>query len=220
MDCQEVSMNPKMIARLLLLGCLVLAALSCNYVTNMIPGYKEVATGQAMITQMNPGAIASQVGGIVTQVDVGALATQAGTMATQIGPMMSQVAPMMSEMAPQITEMMTQMAPLETQMAPLTTQLSTSEKDVPSDIPVMQGNKNGFVASPQAISFFVGYDFKTVLSFYQTEMPKNGWTLVEAGTRVGDTDAELHFEKAGRKAVIVLATIPFVNQTTVVITLQ
>jgi hypothetical protein len=59
-----------------------------------------------------------------------------------------------------------------------------------------------------------------VLEFYLTQMPQNGWAKVDYGTVVTDTAANLNFEKDGRKAAIVITAVPFLNQTTVVITLQ
>jgi hypothetical protein len=209
-------MDRKKLYRALLILVLVVFALGCNFVTNLVSTVRTVATGEAIVSQV--GGIVTQVGGIVTQVDVGAMTTQMGAMVTQIDPekMATQMAPMVTQMGSMITEM----APMTTQMAPLTTQLGISPGNAPEDIPIMDGDKNGFVATSASVSYFTTSDLQKALTFYQTEMPKNGWTLVEAGTRIGDNDAELHYEKNGRKATVILATIPFVNQTTVVITLE
>jgi hypothetical protein len=212
----EVLMDRKRLYRTLFILVLVVFAVGCNFVTNIVSTVRTVATGEAIVSQV--GGIVTQVGGIVTQVDVGAITTQMGAMVTQIDPekMATQMAPMVTQMGSMITEM----APMTTQIAPLTTQLGISSGNAPDDIPIMDGEKNGFVASPQAVSYFINTDLQKALAFYQTEMPKKGWTLVESGTRIGDNDAELHFEKDGRKAIVILALIPFVNQTTVVITLE
>lgn len=209
-------MDRKMLPRVLLVSVIVITALGCNFVTNLVEGAKTVATGQAIITQMDPEAIVSQVGAIVTEIDPAEMATQMAPMVTQMGAMITDMAPMTTQMGSMITEM----APLTTQMAPLTTEMGISSGDAPADIPIMEGTTTGLVATAQSVSYFINADLNQALTFYQTEMPKNGWTQVESGSRVGESDAELHFEKDGRKAIVILATIPFVNQTTVVITIE
>ena len=91
---------------------------------------------------------------------------------------------------------------------------------LPEDIPIMGGEKSAFVGSNQAISYLVDADFSTVVEFYEDEMAYWGWNRVAYGTRLTDAYAELPYEKEGRKAIVVIATVPFVDQTSVVITLE
>jgi hypothetical protein len=124
--------------------------------------------------------------------------------------------PQAAALATEIQPLATQMA-LPTDMEALATQFSTSPEDAPPDIPIIEGEKGAFIVSPQAVSYFVAASFQEALAFYQREMPTNGWTLVEASTRIQETDAELHYMKDGRQAIVILAAIPFFDQTTVVV---
>jgi hypothetical protein len=51
-------------------------------------------------------------------------------------------------------------------------------------------------------------------------MPARGWIPVERGTVVTENTAELNYEKDGRTAMVVITTIPYINQTTIVVSLQ
>jgi hypothetical protein len=84
----------------------------------------------------------------------------------------------------------------------------------------MEGEKSAYVGSAQAVSYFIGAGFDTVLDFYRREMENQGWSKTDYGTALTETYAELHYEKDGRKAVVVITEVPFVNRTTVVITLE
>ena len=107
----------------------------------------------------------------------------------------------------------------ETAQAIATRALATPS-DVPEDIPIMEGEKNAFVGSARGISYIMDTDFQVVLGFYQSEMPARGWAEIEYGTVVADNQAELHFEKGGRKVIVVIAKIPFTSKTMVVITIE
>lgn len=102
----------------------------------------------------------------------------------------------------------------------MATDIFISPEDVPPDIPIMAGEKSAFVGSQQAISYFVKSDFVSVLAFYQQEMPARGWSKIDYGTTITDSTAELHYEKPGQKATVVITEVPVVDQVTVVITLE
>jgi len=88
----------------------------------------------------------------------------------------------------------------------------------PEDIPVMGGEIGDLVSSAEMVSYFTTESFDDVVDFYKREMPLNGWTLTKEDISSGI--AELTFEKGTRKATVVITEIPFIDQTTVVITIE
>jgi hypothetical protein len=205
---KEDNMRRRNVAILLLVASVAAAALGCNFATQMMAAPRAISTGQALATEF------------ATQVDLNKLSTE---MATQVGAVATQIA----EITPEAVE--TQIGALATDINQsgavatvmgVATQISTSPEGAPADIPILEGDKSAFIASPQTVSYITSADFKQVLAFYQKGMLDKGWTAVQAGTRIGDNDAELVYEKDGKKAQVVLTVIPYVNQTTVVIAIQ
>ncbi len=197
-------MNTKMFFRWVLLVCLLIAAgLGCQLVDNIKGGFQMVSTGKAvatdigaLATQIMPAGIEETAQALVTEMD------QSGIIET------AQSA---------ITENIPEMG--ETAQA-FTTEVYTSPEEAPADIPIIAGETSAFIGSPKAVSYFVSLDLKDVLDFYKREMPNNGWQQLTAQGFTNENMAELHFEKGGRKAVLVITQVPFVGQTTVVITIE
>jgi hypothetical protein len=90
----------------------------------------------------------------------------------------------------------------------------------PDDIPIMEGEKSTYVSNDRAVSYFIDADFQAVVDFYQQAMEAWGWNRVAYGSRLTDASAELPYEMDGRQALVVITAIPFVNQTSVVITVE
>ena len=195
-------------ARILLIAGLVGIILGCNAVSNLTKAPKALATGEALATQF------------ATQVDLNKLATEASTQVSALSTQVAQITPAAIETQVGAIATSIESSGVVATAEGMATQISTSPSDAPADIPIYEGDKTAFVTSPQAVTYITSADFKLVLAFYQKEMLAKGWTAVQAGTRIGDNDAELAYEKDGRKAQVVLTVIPYVNQTTVVITLQ
>jgi hypothetical protein len=197
----------------LVLGLILLVSfsLSCNIIsrtnevrstaegvaTRVEQGRGMLGTGQALATQVGESGYVETAQALATQVGESGLKETAQAYATQFE----------------------DSGYLETAQA-VSTQFSLSPENVPSDIPLYEGEKNAFVASPQVVSYFIDADFDKVLAFYQREMPARGWIPVERGTVVTENTAELNYEKDGRTAMVVITTIPYINQTTIVISLQ
>jgi len=101
----------------------------------------------------------------------------------------------------------------------IATDVLVTPSDVPDDIPIMEGEKSAFVGSVKALSYIIEKEFSAVLDFYETEMPTKGWTKIESSSGTAGSQAELHFEKDGRSATVVIAQVPFTLKTMVVINL-
>ncbi|MBN1148106.1 MAG: hypothetical protein JXA78_12680 [Anaerolineales bacterium] len=160
-------------------------------------GRELLGTGQALATQVQESGAKQTVQAAATKVGESGVKETVQSAATQIDAS----------------------GAVETVQAKAT-EFIISEQDVPADIPVMQGEKSTFVGSPQAISYFVNADFLAVLGFYQQEMPARGWSKIDYGTTITDSTAELFYEKDGRKATVVIALVPVMNQVAVVITIE
>jgi len=160
-------------------------------------GRELLGTGQAIVTQVDESGIKETLQAAATQVGESGLKETVAAAATQI-----------------------EDAGLRETIQAMATEIFISPEDVPADVPLMAGEKSAFVGSSQAISYFVKTDFASVLAFYQQEMLARGWSKIDYGTTITETTAELFYEKAGRKATVVIAEVPILDQVTVVITLE
>jgi hypothetical protein len=73
----------------------------------------------------------------------------------------------------------------------------------PADIPVMEGYTDEFF-SATLVEYVVNVALNQVVAYYDREMPVNGWTKVDAESKVQADSAELVYEKGGRKAKITI----------------
>ncbi len=87
----------------------------------------------------------------------------------------------------------------------------------PEDIPIMEGEKDDFLTGEFMVSYAVSASLKEVTTFYQEEMPANGWDEVNDGSLASESLVVLKYEKADRSATVTLNTHPLNNQTIVVI---
>jgi hypothetical protein len=92
-------------------------------------------------------------------------------------------------------------------------------EESPSDIPLVDDPKEILIESEGLVSYFTPQDFNFVLSFYQEQMPINGW--VETSDSVINEDtALLYYEKPDREVTITLSINPADDETTVMIIIQ
>lgn len=187
----------------LLISLLVAATLGCTLVNRIRDGIALVGTGQAFAT------------------DIGAFATEF-------------IPPGINETAMAFVTEVDQSGVLETAQAAITvnapglgetvqavsTEVYTSPEEAPADIPLYEGEKSAFIGTSQSVSYFVDAEFQDVVNFYKNEMPANGWQQKGSENATGDTMVEIEFEKEGRSAVVVVTQVPFVGQTTVVISIE
>jgi hypothetical protein len=99
------------------------------------------------------------------------------------------------------------------------TEISQSSGDLPSDIPVVSGEKSMFYASQELVSYFTSEDFQSVLTFYKKEMPNNGWTKYDQGWVENSNSAVIYFEKSDRSVSVTLSINPVDNKTIVMVTI-
>ena len=197
-------MRSKLLFRMLLLiSLLVGASLGCQLVNNVREGVQMVGTGQAIATdfgefatQFIPSGIEETAQAIATEVE------QSGFLETAQSAITEQV--------PSLGETVQAVA----------TEVYTSPEDAPADIPVMDLELSAFIGSPQSVSYFVNAELQDVVDFYKREMPAKGWTESSTNPSSDENIIELEYEKEGRKANIVITQIPFVGQTTVVISIE
>lgn len=91
--------------------------------------------------------------------------------------------------------------------------------EIPDDIPILDGEIEELVSSEKIVSYTTAFDFDTVLTFYQEQMPINGWTAQE-GNVFSDNMALLYFENVDREATITISHNVGENKTTIMIIIQ
>lgn len=186
--------------RIALVICLLVAAsLACRLINNIRQGVEMVGTGQAFATDLS---------GFATEIIPGGVVETAQAMITQVE---------QSGIVETAQSAITEQAPT---IQAFVTEVYIDPEKAPSDIPVMEGEKSAFVGTPSAVSYFINVEMAKVVNFYKQEMPAKGWTFIQSDSTEDETTAELKFQKGGRKATVMITEVPFVGQTTVVITIE
>lgn len=171
-------------------------------------GSELLATGQAFITQEGPGLLAT-----------------GQTIATEQGPsLLATMQAAATQQGPGLLETMqaaaTQIGPgLEGTMQAVATQ-AASPGGAPADIPQVEGGKTNLIATNSFVSYTTPLDLRSVMDFYEREMPNNGWTKVEQGSVVSAASAIFIYEKPGRRATLTISADTGVGATLVVIAIQ
>jgi hypothetical protein len=140
-------------------------------------------------------SLATDVEAIITEVDIEALVTEVD------------IEGIATEMEAIVTDM---------DLEGVATEF-TGEK--PEDIPMLEGAEE-MIATSNFVSYSTSADLKTIVDFYNSQMPVNGWTKDETLSKVGEEDAELIFNKGARKAIVTIFIIPFVEQGNVSIVIE
>ncbi len=185
---------------LLVISLIVVVSLACGLtesVDRVREGQKAVQTLQGVATQIDESGIVETGQAIATQVDESGIKETVGAVATEVD----------------------ESGAKETLQA-FATEIVVEPGELPPDIPIMEGEKDAFVGSDQAVSYFISAEFDDVLNFYQNQMPANGWTQVETKTTITDITATLQYKKGDRQMDIVLSKVPFLGQVSVIITMQ
>ena len=91
----------------------------------------------------------------------------------------------------------------------------------PADIPVVDKSTiQNFYGSDTIVSYTTSQDFQTVVEFYKTEMPANGWETDPSMTFEVKNTATLTWNQVGRQAIVIITVNPVDNSTVVAITIQ
>jgi hypothetical protein len=96
-------------------------------------------------------------------------------------------------------------------------QFGTAPEDIPLVDEAMIHNFFGFEA---LVTYTTQVDFQTVLNFYNTEMPKNGWESDPSQTIETANSATSTWNKPDRQAIVRITINPADNSTVVAITIQ
>ena len=91
--------------------------------------------------------------------------------------------------------------------------------EIPADIPVVDGEKKDLLSSEKVVSYSTSMSFDSVLTFYQEQMPINGWSEKE-GSVITDEAALLYFENSDREATVTLSYNSGGSETVVMIIIQ
>ncbi|HLA96943.1 MAG TPA: hypothetical protein VJL34_00700 [Anaerolineales bacterium] len=218
-------MNRRIVRSIGMIVMLLSVSLACNLGSQLDQARQ---TAQSVATEVQQGrdflatsrAIATVVGGSGLIQTAQALATEVGdtglletaqAYATEQGPALLATAQALA----------TQQGPglRETAQA-LATRAALTLGDKPDDIPVVEGERQNYIASSQLVSYFTPLEFQQVVDFYRAQMPVNGWSPIEQGAVLTENTATLNYVKGERLVSITLTVNPLDNHTIVVITLQ
>lgn len=164
-------------------------------------GLNMAGTAQALITQVGSSDMLKTAQAIATDVGESGLMETAQAVATQEGPGLIETA-----------------KALATQKGPgLKGTAQSFMGEPPEDIPVMEGEKENYLAGEFLVSYATPVSFDEVVEFYGREMPANGWTEEEQISVKSDRVVSFGFRKGSRNVTITISANPINRKTTVVI---
>lgn len=164
-------------------------------------GLNMVETAQAMITQVGGSETLKTARAIATEVGESGLIETAQAVATQEGPGLIQTA-----------------RAVATQKGPELEETARSIMgEPPEDIPILESEKEDYLAGEFLISYVVPVSFDEVVDFYQREMPAEGWVEEQRSSMESESVAAFTYQKDSRSAAITISVNPINRRTTVVI---
>jgi hypothetical protein len=92
--------------------------------------------------------------------------------------------------------------------------------EAPPDIPIVEGETENFFASEVFVSYTTPMDFDEVVTYYQEEMPKNGWQSDDESSFSIEGTSLFYFTKSNRVAIVTISSEAADGATAVLITLQ
>jgi hypothetical protein len=193
--------------------------------TGVQSGRELLSTGQAIATNIQGNPVIQTAHAYVTEQAPG-LEQTLQAFATDQGPSIQQtVQSYATQEGPGLEKtvgaFLTQDVPgLAATVQAFATQTGSTLGQAPQDIPLVEGDKTSLVTSADFVTYFTSMDFKAVSSFYEAQMPANGWTKVDKESIQNGNNAVLVFEKSNRKATVTLGVNPTNNSTVVVITIS
>lgn len=157
-----------------LASLLAMVTLSCSLLGNII----EDQIDKTIETQAEAILTDVDIESIITEVDVEALVTDID-----------------------VESIVTEINPEEIIGTLMPEPENTGER--PEGIPILEPNED-FITSATHVEFIVQKTIAEVTSFYEQQMPANGWTKVAAESKVENDVTTLVFTKANRKATITI----------------
>lgn len=237
-------MYPNNAKKYLIVAFLVSFTLSCNLVNRIGDRFTDSQeTVQSVATQIQDGrdllgtaqSIATDVGNNGLVATAQALATEVGesgflgtaqAFATEQGSLLlSTVESIATQEAPGLIEtaqaLATQKAPsIKATAQAIATKAAQTFGEAPPDIPVLGGDKENFIGSPELVSYITPLPIDQTLEFYLREMPSLGWNEIPEDSFESENLVVLNYIKADRTVAITLSTTPIGNQTIVLVTIQ
>ncbi|MFU8771198.1 MAG: hypothetical protein ACNA8H_02125 [Anaerolineales bacterium] len=192
--------------------CLITTAtLGCGLFSGLTEDLREIRnTGEAVATQV--GGMVTQAVGLATAVDENPVMQTAQAMITEIGPGIISSA---QAFATQVHES----GFLLTAQAKATEGVSLGQ--APGDIPLPEEQYLvNFIGSEHIISFNTPLELHSMIDLYIQGMPLNGWIELPEERVLEDTSAVLVYAKDDRLARIALNVIPVDKSTIVFIIVQ
>ena len=93
--------------------------------------------------------------------------------------------------------------------------------EAPSDVPVVdESTITNFYGSDSVVSYITTQDFETVVDFYKTEMPANGWEGDPSKTFEAKNTSTTIWNQTDRQSIVIITVNPVDNTTIVAITIQ
>jgi len=173
-------------------------------------GQDVIATVQAAATEVIGSGLAQTVEAVATQQGPGLIAT-AEAFATDQGPGLIETAQAFAtEQGPGLVETAQAMA----------TAIGGSNQSPPEDIPIVNGTTENLYTTNETVSYLTPLDFQSVLSYYQQEMPANGWEADSTNTVLAADTALLQYNKVDRHATITLTVSSGKTVVLIIITPQ
>jgi len=103
---------------------------------------------------------------------------------------------------------------------PTQARVGPNNSEIPIDIPIPEDDLENLHSSPIFLSFTTSRNIQFLTQFYLTEMSTFDWKFNDIGTYIAETDAQLNYQKPGKKATISMQTNPITGLVTVVISIQ
>jgi hypothetical protein len=237
-------MQLKISKKILILAYIVTFTMACSLVSGIGDRFSETKEkAQSVATQVQEGhdllgtaqTIATEVGNSELIVTAQALATEVGdsglletaqAFATEQGPrLIGTVQSIATQEGPNLVEtaraLATQEGPrIKATAQAIATKAAQTFGEAPPDIPVIGGDKENFIGSPELVSYITPLPIDQTLEFYIREMPGVGWSALPDDWFESENLAVLNYIKADRLVSITLSTLPFGDQTVVMITIQ
>ncbi len=184
------------LAMLIVLAAVTLACQSVSGVSNQVQ--EAQATAQAAAQQIQE------------------LATQAPQLVATMGVLATE--------APQLLETVQTIATENPGLAETAVAIATegfSMGEAPADIPVVdRSNVTNFFGSEQVVSYVTTLDPESVVNFYKTEMPNNGWSSDPSMSFEQGNTTIISYTKTDQTATISITVNPSDQSTIVAIAIQ
>jgi len=168
-------------------------------------------TAQTLATEVGDSGMIQTAQALATEVGESGLLETAQTFATAQGPGLVETAKAYTTQEGS--------GLIQTAQA-MITQLAPTTPHPPADVPIVSGEIKIFYAQESLISYSTPIPIQEVVDFYNTQMPIQGWDLVEDNVWISENGAIITFVKNDWQAVITLGINPIDKQTIVLISLM